>query len=71
MFEMSILYNKSCYIKNNIQVQQAYTCLHYTHTVCKNICVYICDNKQNISWCSIHNIHVSNDLHINRLLSSM
>lgn len=44
MFEMSILYNKSCYIKNNIQVQQAYTCLHYTHTVCK----YICDNKQNI-----------------------
>lgn len=71
MFEMSILYNKSCYIKNNIQVQQAYTCLHYTHTICKYICVYICDNKQNISWCSIHNIHVSNDLHINRLLSSM
>lgn len=71
MFEMSILYNKSCYIKNNMQVQQAYTCLHYTHTVCKYICVYICDNKQNISWCSIHNIYVSNVLHINRLLSSM
>lgn len=71
VFEISIMYNISCYIENNIQIQQAYTCIHYTHTVCKYTCIYACDNKQKISWCWIHIIHVSNVLYIHRLLSSM
>lgn len=71
VFEISIMYNISCYIENNIQTQQAYTCIHYTHTVCKYTCIYACDNKQKISWCWIHIIHVSNVLYIHRLLSSM